>query len=185
MAFIQLLKKIRNEFLRKFKYRHYTIGTGLHSGARVRMWAKNKIVIGNNFYIGRDSFIESDVIIGNNVIWGNRVALIGRYDHNYQQIGTPIRLSESIRDTNYNWKGNDVITIIEDDVWVGYGCTILSGVKIGEGSIIGASSLITKDVEAYSIYAGTPARKVKNRFASSEDLQNHLELVKSIYKGNL
>lgn len=185
MAIVAFLKKARNLFLRKVIYRNYQIDKGFHSGARVRIWAKNKIKIGKNFYIGRDSFIETDVNIGDDVIFGNSVAIIGRYDHCYQQIGTPIRFAVQIRDKDYNWKGLNLITTIEDDVWVGYGATILGGVKIGEGSIIGAGSLVIKDVEPYSIYAGTPAKKIRGRFESFEDLQKHLYLVKSkYYKSN-
>ena len=175
------LKKLRNEFLRKIIYRKYKIGEGFYCGIRVRIWAKQNVEIGKNFYIGRDSFIESNVIIGNNVIWANRVALVGRYDHHYQQVGVPIRLALQIRDIEYNWKGIDDVTIIEDDVWVGYGTTIMSGVKIGIGSIIAAGSLVTKDVEPYSIYCGVPAKKLKPRFDSEEDLEKHKLLYKKNY----
>jgi chloramphenicol O-acetyltransferase type B len=174
------LKKLRNEFLRKIIYRKYQIGTGFHSGIRVRIWAKQKVVIGQNFYIGRDSFIESDVIIGDNVIWANRVALVGRYDHHYQQLGVPIRLASQIRDKDYNWLGLNDVTTIEDDVWIGYGATIMSGVTIKTGSIIAAGSVVTKDVEAFSIYGGVPAKKIKDRFNTLEDLNKHLSLIKKI-----
>lgn len=172
---IKLIKELRNDFFRKIIYRKYAIGKGFHMGIRVRIWAKQKVEIGKNFYIGRDSFIESDVIIGNNVIWANRVALVGRYDHHYQQIGIPIRLASQIRDKDYSWLGLDSLTVIEDDVWVGYGVTILSGVHIGTGSIIAAGSLVATDVAPYSIYAGVPAKKMKDRFNSLEDLQNHIQ----------
>lgn len=173
MSVAGLIKKLRDEFLRKIKYRKYQIGPGFHAGARVRIWAKQQIIIGKNFYIGRDSFIESDVIIGDNVIWGNRVALVGRYDHHYQQIGIPIRLASQIRDRDYQWLGLDNMTKIEDDVWVGYGTTLMSGVTIKTGSIIAAGSVVTHDVEPYSIYAGVPAKKIKNRFNSPEELELH------------
>lgn len=177
-----IIKRLRDQFLVNIKYRNYKIGKGFHAGARVRIWGKSKIEIGKNFYIGRDSFIESDAIIGDNVIWANRVALVGRYDHHYQQPGVPIRLASQIRDKDYSWKGLNQVTIIEDDVWVGYGATILSGVTIKEGSIIAACSLVTNDVEPYSIYAGVPARKVRDRFDSAEDLVAHLQKVNSPYK---
>lgn len=181
MSIIQQIKKLRNWYLRKVKFRSYCIGPGFHAGARVRIWGKNTVSIGKNFYIGRDSFIESDAVIGDNVIWANRVALVGRHDHHYQQPGVPTRLAMQIRDADYNWKGLDVVTIIEDDVWVGYNSTILSGVTIKEGSIIAAGSLVTRDVEPYSIYAGAPAKKVRDRFNSREDLMIHLEKTNSKY----
>lgn len=182
MGIVKIIKQSRDLFLRKIIYRRYSIGEGFHAGLRVRIWGRMKVIIGRNFYIGRDSFIETDVIIGDNVMFGNRVALIGRYDHHYQQVGTPIRLATQIRDPEYNWKGLGMVTIIENDVWIGYGSTVLGGIKIGEGSIIGAGSLVTKDVEPYSIYAGVPARKVRSRFETCEDLKKHLEIVQSKYR---
>ena len=174
---INILKRIRNYLLRTVVYRKYQIGKGFYSGIRVRIWARKTVIIGKNFYIGRDSFIESDVIIGDNVIWANRVALVGKYDHHYQQVGVPISLASRIRDENYSWLGIDNVTVIEDDVWVGYGSTIISGVKIGTGSIIATGSLVTKDVEPYSIYGGVPAVKLKDRFASKEDLAEHIRII--------
>ncbi|UEG52171.1 acyltransferase [Mucilaginibacter daejeonensis] len=182
MSLTQVLKKLRNEFLRKVKYRHYQIGKNFHSGIRVRIWGKQKIVIGENFYIGRDSFIESDAVIGDNVIMANRTAIVGRYDHHYQQIGMPIRLASQIRDHDYNWHGLNSLTVIEDDVWIGYGSVIMSGVTIKTGSIIAAGSVVTKDVESYSIYAGVPAKKVKDRFNSQQELQQHLTALKKSSK---
>jgi chloramphenicol O-acetyltransferase type B len=171
---IQWAKKLRNLYLAKVKWRGYSIGPGFHAGARVRIWAKNKIIIGKKFYIGRDSQIETDCIIGDYVIIGNKVGIVGRYDHHYQQTGIPVRMASQIRDADYNWKGLDGLTTIESDVWVGYGSIIMGGVKIGQGSIIAAGSVVTRDVEPYSIYGGVPAKKLKNRFDNEEDLRQHL-----------
>lgn len=55
--------------------------------------------------------------------------------------------------------------IIGNDVWIGYGATVLSGVKIGDGAIVGARSLVSKDVPPYAIVGGNPARLLKHRFA--------------------
>ncbi|NET01096.1 MAG: acyltransferase [Sphaerospermopsis sp. SIO1G1] len=58
-------------------------------------------------------------------------------------------------------KGGDVI--IEDKVWIAYRAIILPGVKIGEGAVVGAGAVVTKDIEPYTIVAGNPARFVKKR----------------------
>jgi acetyltransferase-like isoleucine patch superfamily enzyme len=58
-------------------------------------------------------------------------------------------------------RGGDVI--IGDKVWIGYRAIILPGVKIGEGAVVGAGAVVTKDVEAFSIVAGNPARKIGER----------------------
>ncbi len=54
--------------------------------------------------------------------------------------------------------------IIEADVWIGTGVTILSGVRLGVGSVVAAGAVVTKDVEPYSVVGGVPARKIKSRF---------------------
>ena len=177
----KLLKSIRNILLKYFVYRRYNIGSNFHSGRGIFLWAKNELNIGDNFYIGKYSIIECDAKIGDNVIFANRVSLIGRYDHNYQQIGVPTRLASQIRDRDYNWKGSNQKIIVEDDVWIGLGSIVLSGVTIGKGSIIAAGSVVTKDVEPFTIYGGNPAKKIKNRFDSSEDLKEHIRLYELNY----
>lgn len=173
----KFLLSIRDFYLVKIKWHTYSIGRNFHAGARVRIWAKDTLRIGDNFYIGRDSQIETNCIIGNNVIIANKVGIVGKYDHCYQQIGTSIRLSAQIRDKDYNWKGNGLVTTIGDDVWIGYGATVLSGVNIGDGAIIAAGSVVIKDVEAYAVYGGNPAKKLGERFENVEDRNKHISLV--------
>ena len=55
---------------------------------------------------------------------------------------------------------------VYDDVWIGYGAIILSGVTIGQGAIVAAGSVVTKDVEPYSIVAGNPAKFIKYRYST-------------------
>ena len=75
---------------------------------------------------------------------------------------------------------------VDDDVWIGYGATIMSGVHIGQGAIIAAGAVITKDVPPYAIVAGVPAKVVKYRFSQElieeidysklekEDIEKHI-----------
>lgn len=162
-------------------WRNYTFGSNFHAGYRVSLWAKNEIKIGDFFYIGRGSIIQTDCNIGNYVMFGNNVAVVGKYDHNFQEVGIPIRLSSQIREKSYHWKGENLMTIIGDDVWIGYGCIIMSGVNIGDGCIVAAGSVVTKDLEAYFIYAGVPAKKIRKRFESLQDEQNHKKKLKLKY----
>lgn len=55
--------------------------------------------------------------------------------------------------------------IVDDDVWIGYGTTVLSGVHIGQGAIVAAGSVVTKDVPPYAIVGGVPAKVIKYRFS--------------------
>ncbi len=55
--------------------------------------------------------------------------------------------------------------VIEDDVWIAAGAVILPGVTLRKGTVVGANSVVTKDTDAYGVYAGTPARKLRSRLA--------------------
>lgn len=168
--------------MKKLLWRKYKIGRNPHIGMRVRMWAKDKLEIGDHFFIGHDSQIMANAVIGDYVIFGNKVGIVGKYDHNFQEVGIPTRLAPCIQQENYLWKGSSAMTIVEDDVWVGYGTIIMSGVKIGRGSIIAAGSVVTKDVEQFSIYAGNPARKIRSRFETEEILKRHIEKYQQQFK---
>jgi acyl-[acyl carrier protein]--UDP-N-acetylglucosamine O-acyltransferase len=70
-------------------------------------------------------------------------------------------------------------TIIGDNVFLGANSVVLAGVKIGDGAIIGAGAVVTKDVEAYSVVAGNPARKISTVDAYREKCKNRGVLVKA------
>ncbi len=177
---IRFLKHIRDLWYKHVVWHKYKIGKNFHCARGTFLWAKDRLEIGDNFYLGKYSIIETNCVIGNNVIVANHVGIIGRYDHNYRQIGVPVRLAMDIHDDAYDWKGKDELTIIGDDVWIGYGAIIMSGVHIGAGSIIAAGAVVTKDTEPYSINAGVPARKLHGRFESDADMQKHVELLKDM-----
>lgn len=64
---------------------------------------------------------------------------------------------------------------IGNDVWLGYGVTIMPGVKIGDGAVVAAESVVTKDVLPYSVVGGNPARVLKHRH-SSEDVKSLMHI---------
>lgn len=175
------MKRLRDLWYKYVVWRRYKIGRNFHCGRDTFLWAKERLEIGDNFYLGKHSSIETNCVIGNNVIIANHVGIVGRYDHNYQQVGVPVRLAMQIRDDDYDWKGKGELTVIGDDVWIGYGAIILSGVRIAKGCIIAAGALVTKDTEPYSIYAGSPAKKVKGRFRTDEEKIRHAKTLKERY----
>ena len=73
---------------------------------------------------------------------------------------------------NYPSKGN---IVVGNDVWIGYNATIMAGVTIGDGAIIGTNSVVTKDVEPYAIVGGNPAKLIKKRF-SDDEIKDLLEI---------
>lgn len=113
---------------------------------------KGKIVIGNNVNCQHRVRISSyeGVQIGNNVLMGSDILIIdnnhainpnGQYIHDGEIISKPV--------------------VIGDGCWIAEKCIILPGVTIGENSVIGAGSVVTKDVPPYSIAVGNPAKVVK------------------------
>jgi acetyltransferase-like isoleucine patch superfamily enzyme len=65
-------------------------------------------------------------------------------------------------------KGGKEQILIGDDVWIGYGAIVLSGVEIGRGAVIGAGAVVTHDVKPYAIVGGNPARLIGLRFTQDE-----------------
>ena len=73
---------------------------------------------------------------------------------------------------SYRGKGD---TVIKDGVWIGLRALIMPGVTIGEGAIVAAGAVVTKDLEPYTIYGGNPAKEIRKRFAP-EDIKRILKL---------
>lgn len=130
------------------------------------------VKIGDHCWIGGNSTIisRSKVIIGNNVTISWDVTI---YDHDGNSLDYMDRREEIVNCysnyysnnflKDYNWeKVKTSPIIIEDDVWIGFGATILKGVTIGKGSIIAAKSVVTKNVPPMCIVAGNPAKIVRN-----------------------
>ena len=115
------------------------------------------MTIGDNCDIGEHNHITAcnKISIGNGVLTG-RYVYIGDNSHGSLDITeseTPPALRRLVS------KGE---VIIEDNVWIGDKVAILSGVRIGKGSVIGANSVVTKDVPPYTIVAGCPAKIIRN-----------------------
>ena len=97
----------------------------------------------------------------------NNVSIIGD-DHFYKKTGIPIIFS-----------GRETIkkTIIGKDCWIGAHSIIMTGVRIGDGTIVAAGSVVTKDIPEFCIYGGVPAKKIKDRFGSPEETEKHREFL--------
>lgn len=173
-----MLKKI---YLKLYwKYRNYKEKTMIQECFLVSRKAK----IGKQVMIRRDVFIGDGVEIGeysyvsgpNSFICSGQIGkfcsiargvTIGMGNHNYNWVTThPIMV-----DKKYNFIEEDIEqpqkneTIIGNDVWIGVNALVMRGIKIGNGAVIAAGSVVTKDVEPYSIVGGNPAKFIKYRFS--------------------
>ncbi|WP_293938608.1 acyltransferase [Sphingobacterium sp. UBA5996] len=113
--------------------------------------AVGDLFIGNNSRIGISNTIIGPVTIGNKVNIGQNV-LISGLNHRYEDV------TKAIADQGVS----TAPVTIADDVWIGGNVVILAGISIGEHAVIGAGSVVTKDVPPYSVVVGNPAKNVKN-----------------------
>lgn len=152
----------------------------LRIGPSCYVIAPDMLEIGRNVSIGGYCWIGCNGRIGNGVLMSSYVGIAGRRDHDMRQIGDYISLSRWIFDNREESRQPAHCVVINDDVWIGLGALILSGVTIGRGAIIGAGSVVTMDVPAYTIVAGNPARQTGRRF-NDEQIREHEFLLQQRY----
>jgi len=137
----------------KTLYKNLKIGKNVVISPINQVEFGDDIHISSNVYIMTSSNNNSTIKIGNDVMIANNVMIIGG-NHDISRVDIPMRLQG---------EGKQGHIIIDDDVWIGAGSIILTGVKIGKGSVVGAGSVVTKDVQDYTIVAGNPAKVIKTR----------------------
>ena len=131
-------------------------------------FAKFDIKIGNRVQFGKGCKVNYNVHFGNNILMATRVSFVGKNDHAYN---IPQK---------YIWdcKGDRTgTTIVEDDVWIGFGVIVCGPVKIGKGAIVAAGSVVTKDIPPCEIWGGVPARKISDRFPQEADREAHIKFL--------
>lgn len=157
----------------EYRYKNYEIRKSLGKvGANVQIPHDGEFLAPENIYLEDDvclgkqfhiSAVNTKINIGKKVIFGPYVKLIAG-DHRIDIIG------KYIKDSVEKHPSNDLPICIKNDVWIGTGSIILKGVTIGNGAVVGAGSVVTKDVEAYTIVAGNPAKPIRKRFSSDQIL---------------
>lgn len=121
-----------------------SIGTNVYIGTDTRIWSSDKIIIGNRV------FISYGVNIHDND--AHSVSAKKR-EEQFKQIFIEKKISKQD-----NVKSAKIV--IGDDVWIGFNVSILKGVNIGNGAIIASSSVVTKDVEPFTVVGGNPAKYI-------------------------
>jgi acetyltransferase-like isoleucine patch superfamily enzyme len=124
------------------------------------------VTIGRNVFINRNVTIDAPapVFIGNMVLIGPGV-IINSGNHIYRDSQSSIRS-----------QGHQIEEInIDDDVWIGANSCILAGVRIGHGAVVGAGSVVTRDVSPFSVVAGVPASVIGQRTPQPTSLTDENE----------
>ena len=137
------------------------------------IWSPHKdVTIGDRVQFGPNCKIQCDIEFGNSILMASNVAFVGKDDHITNIPGKTIWNSG---------RGDSRKTVVGNDVWIGHGAVIVAGVHIGDGAIVAAGSVVVKDVEPCTIVGGNPARFIKNRFATEEEKEVHLQYLKTLW----
>ncbi|MBB5057285.1 acetyltransferase-like isoleucine patch superfamily enzyme [Granulicella aggregans] len=134
-------------------------------GHLVVMGHGGSIRIGSSCFIGEQTRIWSadSIVIGNRVLISHNVNIHDHNSHSWSAQRRHMHFNQ-IFSAGHPKELKDVPSspiIIEDDAWIGFNATILKGVKIGTGAIVGAASVVTKDVAPYTVVAGNPAKVMR------------------------
>lgn len=128
-------------------------GVDLDRGVDIKAHRSGKIEIGKNTFIGPYVCLSGESItIGNDCLIASHTVIYA-INHNFAD---PTR---KINKQGVSYKG----IVIEDDCWLGSGVRVLDGVTISQGSVIGAGSVVTKDIPPYSVAVGVPAKVISQR----------------------
>lgn len=137
--------------------------TRIHS--TVHLNAPNRIMtFGHHVQLGPHCHVSADIHFGNYVLCAGHVSFIGKNEHRFDFVGQTIWDSP---------RGSDEPTVVGNDVWIGHGAIIMGGIRIGDGAVIAAGSVVTKNVPPFSIVGGNPAKILKSRFESESDKEIH------------
>lgn len=144
--------------MRAFWARKIALNCGKNINIEKNAYFTPELQIGDNSGVGVDCDLCGPVTIGNDVMMGPEV-VIYTFLHNYDRVDIPMRLQgiEAPRPVR-----------IGNDVWIGRRAIIMPGVTIGDGVIIGAGAVVTKDVPPYSVVGGVPAKIIKSRYKQKE-----------------
>ena len=142
------------------------IGNNTHiKGELLLLGHGGQIIIGDYCHVGPNSHIWSGKLIkiGDRVLIGHNCNIFDNDIHPFDPLMRHEQFKKIITEGQpKDIKLNDQEVVIEEDVWIGANVTILKGVKIGRGAIVGANSLIVKDIPEDTIYAGNPGKYIRD-----------------------
>lgn len=136
------------------------MGGGTTIGGNCKIDCPQNIILGEDTMINDNTMIHASpnakICIGSHCMISYYVCLRTRA-HKYADLSVPMK--------RQGQEEKDIV--IGNDVWIGYGAQIMPGVHVGDGCVIGAGAIVTKDCESYGVYVGVPARKIKTRNSST------------------
>jgi len=148
----RLIGAIPSRNLRKIYLRLWLGKFGQGSSVQTRC----RFLNGRKVHLGERNVINFGCLLD-----GRKFQIHTGHDVSIGPDATILTLGHDPRSPGFADSGGDVT--IGDYVWIGYGSIILPGIRIGDGAVVGAGAVVTKNVEPYSVVAGNPARKIGER----------------------
>ena len=153
--------------------RSIRIGKGTHIRGELMICPYGgDLQIGDNSFIGEYSKVWAgeSITIGNNVLISHNVNIIDTNSHEMDEMERAASFYKMVRKGHTSEKGQVLTSpiIIDDYAWISFNVIILKGVHIGKGAIVAAGSVVTKNVDDFTIVAGNPATVVKRLKANKE-----------------
>ena len=123
-----------------------------------------RLSIGNNVYIGGGTVLDcvNNIVIEDDILMAGGTLVMDSDNHSIHYSDRKKDLADWKNDFNHDWSTtNTKNVILRKGCWIGAKCIILKGVEVGEGAVVAAGSVVTKNVEPYTVYAGNPAKFIK------------------------
>jgi acetyltransferase-like isoleucine patch superfamily enzyme len=153
---VRSLIRLKRKIIIKLKLRKkISWGRGINFGKDLELRPPQFMEIGDHVSIGPWFLTEVNTKIGSDVLISSKVSFIGN-DHAFDNPDKTIFFSGRLPSS---------IVILEGDNLIGYGTIVVGNVTIGKGCIVGAGSVVTKDLPSYYVCAGVPARPIKKRYS--------------------
>lgn len=178
---ISYLKNIIHTLAASLKSKSSRAPISIAKSVRIAPGAKAETRFGGAISIGEDTELLDGVLVisyGGNIEIGRNCSINPYtiiYGHGGVKIGDNVLIAGHcmIIPNNHNFSSKEVPIIsqgnsakgiiIEDDVWIGHGCSILDGVTVGKGAVVAAGSVVNRSVPPYTVVGGIPAVKIKDR----------------------
>ncbi len=185
-ALLRSPRKVLRIMWRRFclRWGHVTFGPGLTFEGAVEIPNGRRVSLGSRVKLGKDIHLmawpEGKLTVGDDTYIGRNTIVLA---HQSVSIGKDCLIAPfcHITDVNHGIEAGELIrkqplasepVVIEDDVWLGAGCSVLPGVTIGAGAVIGARAVVTKDIPPNAIAVGVPARVIGTRPAEAAEVSD-------------
>lgn len=150
----RVLRRARVACLQVKLGRKLVLGRNVYFGKSAVMQPPQFARFGDNVIVGANFFLQANLNVGSDVLISSKVSIVGN-DH---------RFDDPTKSIYWSGRLPEATICLEGDNLIGYGTIIVGDVNIGKGCVVGAGSVVTRDLPSNTVCAGVPAKPIRNRF---------------------